>query len=304
MRPAVSVAFTTRGAWTAPTAAWTRATPARRMLNNALREELIGARAYARAHGLRREGSLPDFLIVGAQRCGTTSLFRYLAEHPQVRPGIGKELQYFSLHYQRGERWYRGHFPSLDVGQVTFEASPYYLFHPSVPDRVAATLPHAKFIALLRDPVDRAYSHYLHSRAHGVEPLSFEEAIEAEPRRLEMLWGRAYDERGGRNPLRCFSYVSRGLYAEQLERWLERFPRESLLVVRSEDMYQDPARTYAGVLDFLELDAFLPSTLKRHNHWRDGASTQLTPSMRRRLHSVFEPHNERLARLVGWPQAW
>jgi hypothetical protein len=116
-------------------------------------------RAWTRAVLPGPVGALPDFLIIGGQRCGTTSLHHYLAAHPAVRPATGKELQFFSIHHGRGERWYRAHFPPPSPGTHSFEASPYYLFHPSVPARVAATLPAGRFIALLRDPVVRAYSH-------------------------------------------------------------------------------------------------------------------------------------------------
>ncbi len=151
------------------------------------------AQAYARpTAGLRL---LPDYLIIGAQRAGTTSLHRYLIQHPGVRTTLRtKGVHFFDTGYGRGMSWYASRFPTRltawyvarrhGVELRTGEASPYYLFHPHVPGRVAEHLPQVKLIALLRDPVGRAYSHYQHEVARGFETLSFEEAIEAEAARL------------------------------------------------------------------------------------------------------------------------
>ncbi|HYF40703.1 MAG TPA: sulfotransferase domain-containing protein, partial [Gemmatimonadales bacterium] len=131
---------------------------------------------------------LPSVLLIGAQKAGTTSLFNYMAEHPAVLPPSNKEIHYFDLNPTRGLTWYRSHFPynhQLRDGSVTVDASPYYLAHPGVPQRAAQLLPGARLLVLLRNPVDRAYSHYQHEVRGGREPLSFEEAIAREPERLE-----------------------------------------------------------------------------------------------------------------------
>jgi hypothetical protein len=258
----------------------------RRPAADALRRAVRGARAWVSA-----PGALPAFLVVGAQRCGTTSLHSYLAAHPQVRAATGKELQYFSLHYGRGERWYRGHFPPPAPGRVSFEASPLYLFHPAAPARVAATLPEGRFVALLRDPVERAWSHYLHTRSYGHEPLDFASALAAEPERLESPDG-----------FRRYSYAARGRYAEQLSRWFAHVPRERLHVVRSEDLYADPAAVYAGVLEFLGLEPFTPPEFAVHTRRvdRTGPPDDAVAPLR----DHFAPHNARLADLLGWPDPW
>ena len=138
---------------------------------------------------------MPDFIIIGTQKGGTTSLYRYLIDHPNIAPIYIKEPHYFDIHFHKGIGWYRSHFPTAvekyyarhveKHDLITGEASPYYLFHPRAPQRVAKTLPKAKLIILLRNPVDRAYSQYQHQlRQPGVEPLSFEEAIAYEEKRL------------------------------------------------------------------------------------------------------------------------
>ncbi|MEV1288072.1 sulfotransferase [Micromonospora sp. NPDC049679] len=273
----------------------------RRVAVDRLRRTVRGARAWGR---WLAPGALPDFLVIGGQRCGTTSLHHYLADHPQVRVASGKELQFFSLHYGRGQRWYRGHFPSAVPGRRSFEASPYYLFHPAVPARVAATLPGGRFIALLRDPVERAYSHYLHSRSYGAEPLAFADALAAEPARLAAALRRGPETRAAHAALRNHSYLARGRYAEQVERWLTHVPRERLLVLRSEDLYADPAAVYGEILRFLDLEPFTPAGFARHTRRVDQGPSALTGALRADLAAHFAPHNDRLAELLGWSRTW
>jgi hypothetical protein len=200
--------------------------------------------------------ALPDFLVLGTQKGGTTSLFAYLADHPQVIAPTAKELHHFDYRYHRGSIWYRSRFPlraSLrhrEGGGRTGEASPSYLFHPDVPGRVAADLPDARLVVLLRDPVERAHSHWRHQVRLGVEQLAFADAVEAEAERLS-----APDADVGLfSPLREFSYVHRGRYGEQLARWIDAVGRERLLVLRSDDLFTRPGPTYAAVLRFLDLD--------------------------------------------------
>ena len=233
------------------------------------------AQAYARpTAGLRL---LPDYLIIGAQRAGTTSLHRYLVQHPGVRTTLRtKGVHFFDTGYGRGMSWYASRFPTRLTGWYvarrhgvelrTGEASPYYLFHPHVPARVAEHLPQVKLIALLRDPVVRAYSHYQHEAARGFETLSFEEAIEAEPARLAGETRRLLAE-----PLynsfehQHHSYLARGRYHEQLAHWRALFDDRQLLVISSERFFREPEATFRRVLEFLELPAFTPDGFEKHN---------------------------------------
>jgi hypothetical protein len=262
-----------------------------RQLKDRVRRTVRGTRAW-----VAPAGRLPGFLIIGGQRCGTTSLYRYLAAHPEVTPATGKELQYFTVHYGRGERWYRGHFPRTGL---SFEASPYYLLHPEVPARVAATLPEARFVAILRDPVHRAWSHYLHNRAYGSEPLGFAEALGAEPARLARALERGPDTRAAHAGLRTFSYASRGRYAEQLSRWFAEVPRERLHVLRTEQLAADPIGAYTGLLRFLGLPEYLPAEFTRYTRRADPDDPPA--DVAERLRAGFAPHNAALATLLGWP---
>jgi hypothetical protein len=251
---------------------------------------------------------LPDFLVVGAQRAGTTSLYQYLVAHPPVGAPLRKEVHFFDLHYGRGLGWYRSHFPlrarrtAVERSGRRFvcgEASPYYLYHPAAAERAARTVPDARLLAILRNPVDRAFSHYHHERERGREPLSFEEALAREPERLAGQSERV--AAGGESEAhRVFSYLARGRYAEQLEPWLARFPRDRLLVLGSEAFYADPRAAMARVFAFLGL----PPHEGSHRAYNANRYAPMDPAMRRKLLEFFAPENERLFTLLGERFDW
>jgi hypothetical protein len=249
---------------------------------------------------------LPSALIIGAQRSGTTSLFNYLAQHPNVLPPLGKEIHYFDLHYARGVRWYRGRFPfshRLRHRALTIDASPYYLAHPLAPERAAQLLPEVKLVAVLRNPVDRAFSHYQHEVRDGRESLSFAEAIDREPERLAGEEERLRYEPGyySYNHHR-YSYTRRGLYLEQLRRWVQQYPRSRLLVLQSERLFREPAAVSAALYDFLGLR---PHGLNQYIAFYQGTYERAIPAnLRARLAAYFEPHNRKLYEWLGEEFDW
>jgi hypothetical protein len=247
---------------------------------------------------------LPDFLILGAQKAGTTALYAYLRWHPRIAGPSWKEVSYFDRHYARGPRWYRGQFPNRfrARGKLVGEASPSYLFHPQAPARVAELLPDARLVALLRNPVDRAYSQWQHARALGREPLAFPEALEAEEERTRGETDRmAADPRYFSHEWWDHTYFARGLYAEQLERWYEQFPRERLLVVLTEEYASDPAGTYARVLSFLGAPQH---ELREHPRIFSRDYEPLDPAARAALEERYAEPNRRLAALLGRELPW
>ena len=260
--------------------------------------------------GTRRFRILPEFLIVGAQRAGTTSLYNYLKQHPDMG-GWRKEIHFFDERYWRGLDWYRSFFP-LELRRswtrrrgrdlVCGEATPYYLYHPAGPARVAASVPDVRLVALLRDPIERAYSHYMLMRRTGRERLSFAEAIAAEESRLAPERERiANDETFRGEEHRHHSYLSRGLYAEQLERWLEHFDEEQLLVLRAEDFGERPAEVYAQILDHVGLRPFVPAGFPAYNRV---PYAPIEHTLRRQLEDYFEEPNAHLVRLLGSRFQW
>jgi hypothetical protein len=269
--------------------------PARAVLRNAVW-------TYGRATASARP--LPDFLIIGAQKAGTTALYAYLRRHPAITGPSWKEVSYFDRHYGRGEAWYRGNFPNRvrARGKLVGEASPSYIFHPLGPERVKALVPEARLVALVRNPVDRALSHYHHEVALGREPLPFDDALDAEEDRL-----CGEEERLAADPSYfsrawwSHAYKSRGRYAKQLERWLAVFPREQLLILPSEDLGGEPGRTHARVLDFL---GAAPHRLDAYPRVYERQYEAMRPETRERLAAEFEAPNRRLYELLGRDLGW
>lgn len=253
---------------------------------------------------------VPDFIIIGGQKCGTTSLFRYLASHPNVIWGWKKETDFFDLYFERGMGWYRMHFPlavrrywrqrALSKATFTGEASTGYLFHPLAAQRIAETLPGIKLIALLRNPVDRAYSHYQHQARRGRESLSFEEALECE---FEICHGKEYGlfnqgwYRAGTS-----TYLVRGLYYYPLAAWLQTFPGDQVLILSAENLFANPAENFAMLQRFIGFpELWTPSRFKILNRFEyEGMSADT----RARLKEYYEPHNRKLFHLLGEDYGW
>lgn len=246
---------------------------------------------------------LPDFLILGAKKCGTTALYSYLIEHPAITSALRKEVHFFDGRYGYGPLWYRSFFPthaSRWRGRLTGEATPDYLYHTFTAERIHSILPDVRLIALLRNPIDRAYSFYNHNLRAGLESLSFEEAIAAEPGRLEQDSPHPASNGFGfaRNN---FSYLARGRYVDQLKVWLEHFPPDQLLLLATEELHTDSEGTLRKTLDFLGLPYAAPAAFRRMNA---APYPAMNPATRAELSIRMQPDNERLYELVGRDFGW
>ena len=255
---------------------------------------------------------LPDFIILGAQRSGSTSLYNYLIEHPDILPGLMKEIHFFDNNYHRGVNWYRSFFPlSSSIRRmehihqkriITGEATPYYLYYPHAPRRIHATCPDVKLIVLLRNPVERAYSHYHHEVRLGVEELPFAEAIEREkthiPRETaKILEDENYRSFGHQN----YSYLSRGIYIEQLEAWNRYFSRDNMLVLKSEEFFSNPDRVLERTFTFLGVAEQRPTDYHIHNSL---SYKEIEPGTYEALSDFFEPYNQRLYQFLEMNLGW
>lgn len=254
----------------------------------------------------------PDFIIIGASKCGTTSLYNYLTQHPSVVPARTKEIHYFDLFFQHGSAWYQSHFTlrsplrwltASHPKTVTGEASPYYIFHPHALRRIAEALPRVRLIVLLRNPVDRAYSQYQHVVRLGYESLTFEDAIAAEDERLD---GEVEKMRADENYYsfnhQYYSYLKRGIYADQLIRLKELgFTAEQVLILKSEEFFAQPAEPLLKLWEFLDLPDYPLRNLEKFNV---GRYEKMTTAMRNRLSKFYEPHNHRLGDLLGVSFNW
>lgn len=280
-----------------------------------------------RAHALgtiRQFGQLtaslradPDYLVIGAKRGGTTSMARWLLEHPDVSSlfparETRKGTYFFDVNYSRGEGWYRSHFPTKASLQLQAkrkgrrvligEATPYYLHSIHAAERAYEAAPNAKIIAILRDPVDRAFSHWTERTRNGVETLAFEAALAAEPERLadeepRMLADSSYVSFAHQH----FSYIDQGRYVYGLSRWLDAFPVEQVLVLRSEDMYADPGKIYGQVLEFLGLSNYEPAAFSAWNMKpKDPVSAEATAL----LQAALSEDTIKLEALLGREMNW
>lgn len=243
-------------------------------------------------------GSFPDFLVIGGQKCGTTYLYDRLQEHPDVRSALAKEIDFFQVKYDKGPDWYRGHFRAahqngageLEAHPITGEASG-YISYPEAPARIAAAMPDAKLIALLRNPVERAYSHFHHVRRLGIEQVeSFDDALELD---------RSND--GSRYHFQRRTYLEKGLYAEQLEWWLDAFPSEQMLIFSSEQFYRDPTSVLKDVAAFLELTDWEPA---EYTHHKQFSYPKMSDETRARLQEFYRQPNERLFHMLDVDYGW
>ncbi|MBN1451859.1 MAG: sulfotransferase domain-containing protein [Anaerolineales bacterium] len=257
--------------------------------------------------------ALPDYVVIGAQKGGSTFLYELLCEHPQALPAFSKETHYFDYEYHRGTNWYRSNFPltirlkaqSRLQGRpvIAGEATPYYLFHPLAPERITALLPDAKLIAVLRNPVDRAFSHFQMMRRKNVETLEFEDALNEERTRLETaLDSLQQNEFDRAEQHQRLSYLARGVYIEQLKKYDQYRQRGQLLVMGSEQLFENPQSYYNQVIDFLGLDAWQLKNTEPRNQgdYRD----HLAADTYRKLADFFRPHNQQLYEYLNQDFGW
>jgi len=261
---------------------------------------------------------LPDFIVIGVQRGGTSSLFKYLSFHPEIVPSIRKEIEFFSRYRaDHGFGWYRSHFPlksarvrAQAAGRklLTFEATPTYLDHPHTPAQIAQAMPEVKLLVLLRDPIARALSHHQHMARLRLETFPFAQAVRFEEDRIgeersKVVADPLYYSR----PYTRYCYAYRGLYAMHLEGWLGRFPRDRFLFLRSEDFYADPSAALGRILSFVGIDPLWRPAEFANYSYRQGPPAEyddMDSATRSFLEEKFAPHNQRLSGLLGPEFSW
>lgn len=250
------------------------------------------ARSAARIAGEPETSALPDFVIIGGRKCGTTFLYHLLSQHPHVDRAAAKEVHFFNRSFDEGVEWYLRCFPQPrwrdGRRSITGEATPEYLTSPPVPERMARVIPGARLIALLRNPIDRAHSDYHHVARKGLDTRPLEEALD---------YASLDDKRN--------KFLSKGIYVDHLLRWSRFFSDEQMLVLKSEDFFERPVNTLKLVLDFLELPDWEPGTWGlRYRRNRGTYEQKMDPALRRRLEEYFEPHNRRLYDYLGRDLGW
>jgi len=255
--------------------------------------------------------ALPDSLIIGAQRAGTSSMFRLLKLHPQIYGSAKKEVHFFDRNYSKGVNWYRSHFPlrqKLKGGWVTFEATPCYLMFPHAAERISQLLPNIKFIVMLRNPVDRAISHYFHEVAGNRENMPIEEAFKAEDDRIRPELKKIQDDKTYHSIIyRNYSYKKRGVYYDQIRHYLQFFNKEQLFIIKSEEYFENPNLIFKSVYAFLGVnDNFILRESKPKSQdfeWLNRSGREVD-AVKQELQEYFAPHNEKLYELLGRNFNW
>jgi len=268
--------------------------------------------AYSIYRGFtRRLRILPDFIIIGSPKCGTTALYDYLIQHKNVFPALWKEIYFFDRYYPRGINWYRSNFCFnltkfflTKIKQqefITGESTPTYIHHPLVAKRIAKHLPNVKLIVLLRNPTERAYSHYQMEKRLGYENLEFDEALEKENERLEGKEKRMIEDPNYYSyDWQIHSYRHGGHYAELLQKWFDIFPKKNFLILKTDDFNANPSKIFYQVLDFLNL----PKQDVNYNKINVGKYPELNLKIKKDLDEYFKIHNEKLNNLLNRNFGW
>jgi hypothetical protein len=258
----------------------------------------------------------PDVIVIGAKRGGSTSLHRYLLDHPSVlatfpRPEQVKGTYYFTDRFDRGESWYRSHFATVATraavrrrtgGVAALESTPYYLFHPLAPERARATVPEARIVVALRNPVERAWSHWKERRANHDEPLDFGAALAAEPTRTAGEHERLLaDPTAVSHAHRHHTYVAQGCYADALARWFAAYGRDRVHVILCDELFADPSAVTGRLYRDLGLPDHTLGDPRVHN---DAAGDAMDPTTRDWLVERFRDENRRLGELLGRDLPW
>ena len=256
--------------------------------------------------------AMPDFIIIGAAKCGTTSLYNYLIKHPNIKSAFQKEPSFFNKHFDKGISFYKSQFPFYGQDFITGEASPGYFSYPPAPQRIAKLLPSVKLIVLLRNPTDRVYSLYHHKLKYlgDKDSYSFKEAISKEPERLDKELERIINCQNYFNSKNYYqlykkyyhhAYLQSCVYIKFIKQWLNIFPREQLLVLKSEDLYNDPVNTYEQTLQFLNLPEHDLQGYKKHN---SNYYPKMNTATRSYLIEYFQPYNKILSEYLKIDFDW
>jgi len=260
---------------------------------------------------------MPDFIIFGAKKCGTTSLYNYLIQHPCIIPAKQKEIHFFGTgaytNYNKGINWYKSNFPTIIQKRffelfkrfaLTGEASPHYISQKLVAERIYKCLPDVKLIFILRNPIERAYSHYNHKLTKGKEKSSFEEVVAMELAMLKKKNTEICKEKTATTHHYNYTgYISRGLYEQQLKKWFEFFPKKNLFFVLSEDLFKNPEEELNKLFKFLSLPEY---RLKEYKKFRESAnkSGNIDAECRKMLKEYYEPFNQKLYELLDRDLKW
>lgn len=248
---------------------------------------------------------LPNFIIIGAKRCGTTSLYHHLGEHPCIIRAKRDNVGFFNNNFELGLNYYKSFFPSIwsknriiskEKYFMTFDVTTGYLLNPIVATNISETIPDVKLILIVRNPVDRAYSEY----NLITNQKSFEELISDEINKTD---------RGNNNTLgnvidftKNESFLLRkGMYAKQLFPWFKIFPKDQFLILSAEDYAVTPQKVYNDIFKFLGLPQYQITNMQKVNK---GSYAQMNTPTRELLVNYFRRYNDDFFKLIGKSFDW
>jgi hypothetical protein len=237
---------------------------------------------------------LPDYLVVGECKCGTSSIYHYLTKHPQILETYGngiddylgtKELRFFDRYYDKGLDWYKSKFPDTANGQITGEGASIYFGRMISLDRIKRDLPHVKIIVLLRNPIDRLYSHFCHMRKWIPD------------------WKNKYDsfENFLNSAREEDNYlIEKGIYVRPLSKWFDVFGSQ-VMVIESETLFKAPQKICDDIFSWLGVDAF---ELKNFEKLNSSSLSTIKPQTRKTLKAFYASYNKELYELIGYKMQW
>lgn len=250
---------------------------------------------------------LPDFLIIGAKRCGTTSLFTYLPEHPSIIESHHDNMGFFNDNYHLGVNWYKSFFTTISTKKriekeqgkcLSFDVTTRYIEQKSTAENIKKIKPDMKIIVILRNPIDRAYSQFNLSKKELTQSLDFESEVFREITELEKKMENNNELEFNKEKQH---YIQRGLYAKQLKSWFEIFPRDNILILSTEDFKNDNNMTYSKIFDFLDIPEH---SINKKEMIGKGEYEPMKETARKMLIEFYKKHNEDLFKLIGKKFDW
>ena len=237
----------------------------------------------------------PDFIVIGVHKGGTTSIYDYLNQHPDIIMSRRKEINYFSKYYFMGIKYYKSFFPRKNVKEITGEVSPYYLFHPHSAKRLKSVFPNIKIIVLLRDPVERAYSHF--NMLKNMDPVeTFDEVVKLEEKRTKEEGEKVLLQKNHHSvPYQTFSYMKKGLYHKQLSRWAEYLDLNEMLILKSEDFFNNTKKELKKAYEYLNIREVYPKDLSAKNARK---YFKINSDVYQKYYPYFEKDQEALKKLL------
>ena len=245
-------------------------------------------------------GSKPDFLIIGAQKSGTTSLFNYLIDYGKnFTPPLQKELYFFTEHFHKGFNSYEANFPVFK--KVTGEATPDYLFYHGAPKKIYEYNPNIKLVVILRNPTERAFSQYCHQnytwKTKASDPLSFSVAIREEEKRFHIDEKSKYFYE-----YKYYSYKKRGIYIEQIKNWLKFFDKDKIHFIVLDELEQNFKQEIVNLMTFLNIERNNKEISNKI--YNPSPKSEMKEEDKAYLNSFFKSYNQELFDFLGKENIW